>query len=83
MTGSNAIRSGLIGAVLACACVGLTSGQAQVVSPHSLNLSRPPIVLASERDMIRCTNSCERDLRRCGRSGHCRREYDACIRYCI
>ncbi len=83
MIGSSTIRGGLIGALLACVCVGLAIGAVRAASPHSLALSSPPIVLASEQQMIRCTNRCDRDLRQCGRSARCRSEHDACIRECI
>jgi hypothetical protein len=83
MIGSNTIRNGVIGVALACAGVALVSGGARAVFPHSANVSPPPIVLASEREMIQCTKSCDRDFARCGRNARCRAEHDACIRYCV
>jgi hypothetical protein len=83
MIGSTTIRSGLLGIALTCTCVGVASGPVRAVSPHALAPSPRPIVLASERQMIQCTNRCDRDLRRCGRSASCRSEHTACIRECI
>ena len=83
MIDSNTIRSGLIGVVLTCVCVGLPSAPVRAVSPHALAPSPPPIVLASEQQMIQCTNRCDRDLRQCGRSARCRSVHAACIRECI
>jgi hypothetical protein len=77
------IRGGLIAAAMAGAGFAMPTGGTHVRLPYQESRSSAPIILASEQQMIRCTNGCDRDLRRCGRTARCKAEHDACIRACI
>jgi hypothetical protein len=77
------VRRGVVAAVVAGAGLVLPSAQSHASLRNQESRPSAPIVLAQEQRMIRCTDGCDRELRRCGRSRHCRAEHDACIRACI